>query len=730
MPPILFQGNTALLAYHGCSYWIDCLVYSRSFALPPAVFSAEVLQSPAIQQALQLLTSGNPLDGMQFLKEVLSDPRQLPLRESASVLMGCMLMLARYHQEAAQILAAFSQDYPEDCHFPYYLALCQLKLGNYEAALNSLERALQLQSQFIPAWGAIGLIAGLMREHETALKACKTALAAGHEIGNQLLSLCEFQARLELGQVPFRNEHFDSNWFSPIPTDEHQALLERLPELRRGFKTEAQDSEHPLLFVAADSLYFHDHVVPLALSLIHTGSRCTLHVHVFNPDAEVERRLQSLAGLSEGLDLEFSYEQVNIETIAPAALYYSCIRFCRFFQVTDNRPGLSLMVDADALFRQPLQTLLAATADQPRPVVCHLPKEPIWQEVSAAFLLVDSSDHSRTFLANTSSAILRHLLQGKGRWFLDQMALYMAGNALIKQGCLTIGKTEASLVSDLSHSETSFIWQVSNDKRAVKFVEYRRELLANHTVSAVPFNTICQGKYGLIIANRHDQYIGRSLIQSGSWCDHELELLSELLRNGDVVVEAGANYGAHTLGLARMVGPSGQVHAFEPQRLIFQALTGTISLNSITHVCTYNMAVGSHPDQISVPRLSFDASNNFGAVSLLSTPAEESSDQVDYELVKLTTIDALRLEKCRLIKADVEGMELDVLRGAKRTIQRLQPILYLENHDDERRKPLIQHCLSLGYQLYWHGTNFDPNMLAIPIGSDYKPVGLTPIQTV
>ncbi|MEB3276639.1 MAG: protein arginine N-methyltransferase [Cyanobacteriota bacterium] len=728
LKPVINRNKIDLLSHHANSYWIDCLVYSRSFALPPVVFTTAVLQSPVIQQGIQLLTTGHPAHGIEVLKAVITDPEQLPLREAASVLMAAMLLLARYHQEAAQIWHAFAQDYPLDCHFPYYSALCDLKLGNPEAALANLEHALELQPAFIPAWGAIGLLAGLMRDHHTALEACDKALAAGHEIGNQLLSLCQFQARLELGLLPFSNQHFDSQLFEPISDAEHQALLQRLPPIQQGFASQECDNQLPLLFCAADNAYFHDHVVPLALSLIHSGSRCILHVHVVNPDAEVERRLRALAAQSPSLSVRLSFEKARIETIAPAALYYSCIRFCRFFQATAYHPGPALLVDADALFRQPLQTLLSSLAQQPRPVITHLPQEPIWQEVAAAFLLVDADARSRTFLAHTSAAILRHLLAGKGRWFLDQMALYVARKALRQSGQPS-GSVAGSLVTDITHSDSSFIWQVTNDKHAPQYTSYRNQLLATYPIPGAPFNTVCQGQHGLIIANRFDQYIGRSLIQSGVWCEHEIDLLRQLLLPGDVVVEAGANYGAHTLALARIVGPSGQIHAFEPQRPVFQALTGTIALNSLTHVFTYHKAVGASTGCILVPRLCFEAADNFGALSLVGDrqkPTQHAHPSGD-ELVELTTIDCLALEACHLIKADVEGMELDVLRGAEQTIQRLRPVLYLENHADARRAPLIQHCQQLGYALYWHGTANDPNMLCIPQERGSQPTGLQPV---
>ena len=142
---------------------------------------------------------------------------------------------------------------------------------------------------------------------------------------------------------------------------------------------------------------------------------------------------------------------------------------------------------------------------------------------------------------------------------------------------------------------------------------------------------------------------------------------SKSLREGSIVVEAGANVGAHTLFLARKVGPTGFVFAMEPQRIVFQTLCGNLALNSITNVAALHVAVGSAAGRIIVPRLDYATANNFGGLGL--------GRYEQGEAVGVITIDSLGLDRCHLIKADVEGMEEEVLRGAEQTIARCRPIL-------------------------------------------------------
>ena len=67
------------------------------------------------------------------------------------------------------------------------------------------------------------------------------------------------------------------------------------------------------------------------------------------------------------------------------------------------------------------------------------------------------------------------------------------------------------------------------------------------------------------------------------------------------------------------------------------------------------------------------------------------------------TLDAdLDLTRLDLIKIDVEGMELDVLKGADRLLRRFAPVLYVENDRPEKSESLIRRLLALNYQLFWH----------------------------
>ncbi|MEX0807792.1 MAG: FkbM family methyltransferase [Dongiaceae bacterium] len=203
-----------------------------------------------------------------------------------------------------------------------------------------------------------------------------------------------------------------------------------------------------------------------------------------------------------------------------------------------------------------------------------------------------------------------------------------------------------------------------------------------------------QCRHGPMLFNRRDLYIGRSLEAYGEFSEGEIIVLSQLLRPGAVIVEAGSNIGAHTVPLARIAGPSGFVYAFEPQRLSFQLLCANVALNALANVSARCEALGRATGTVHVPQLRPDIEQNFGGVAIELQAAGER--------VPLSTIDGLGLNRLSLVKADVEGMEQAVLEGGRETIARLRPILYLENDRRDHSPALIRLVESLGYRAWWH----------------------------
>jgi len=255
-------------------------------------------------------------------------------------------------------------------------------------------------------------------------------------------------------------------------------------------------------------------------------------------------------------------------------------------------------------------------------------------------------------------------------------------------------------------------------------VDERPEVL----LRGAAFVALARCRHGLMAYNRNDMYIGRSLELYGESSEIEIGMLRRLVQAGDFVIDAGANIGTHAVALARRVGPQGLVIAYEPQRLAFEMLCANAVLNELPNIAARHAVAGAAPDMIKVPLIAPDQEQNFGGLAL--------GRWVNGETVPVERIDDLELPRCALIKADVEGMEADVIAGAAATIRRHRPYLYVENDRDERSGALITAIQNLEYRLFWHlpplfnpanyagsaanvfGPIVSANMLCVPVERD------------
>jgi len=248
--------------------------------------------------------------------------------------------------------------------------------------------------------------------------------------------------------------------------------------------------------------------------------------------------------------------------------------------------------------------------------------------------------------------------------------------------------------------------------------------------------TLIQGRHGKFLVPVNDQYVGQSLLAYGEFSYLEFELFEDLIESAFVVVEVGANIGAHTVGLSALV-PEGSVLAFEPQSFCYEFLETNININSIRNVTTFDVALGKYAQQMYAPTYSRDAFVNWGGISLGARTRNSEAVSVVRGSSLVPWVDFL--------KVDVEGMEQEVLEGLEETVIKAKPILYIENDRPEKSASLVKYCWSLGYGLYWHipplynPDNFNKNtfnmfpnihsfnMVGLPVG---KTINLPPITTL
>jgi FkbM family methyltransferase len=156
--------------------------------------------------------------------------------------------------------------------------------------------------------------------------------------------------------------------------------------------------------------------------------------------------------------------------------------------------------------------------------------------------------------------------------------------------------------------------------------------------------------------------------------------LTKLVSPGSLVLDIGANIGAHTLHLAQLVGPAGRVLAFEPTEFAFRKLRRNLDLNpSLASRVELFHCFLTENDGVSVPN---DIYSSWPLVTEDGLHAEHLGREMKTEKAQARSLDSILAEraerKVQLVKLDVDGFECDVLRGANSLLRDTRPIFVME----------------------------------------------------
>jgi FkbM family methyltransferase len=202
----------------------------------------------------------------------------------------------------------------------------------------------------------------------------------------------------------------------------------------------------------------------------------------------------------------------------------------------------------------------------------------------------------------------------------------------------------------------------------------------------------------IMLVNAQDLGIGRELRK---YHIHEpilTRFINSFVRDGDTILDIGSNIGYYTLLFSRRVGPNGLVIAVEPEPSNFTLLTLNLQLNSVDNVRLYQVAIG---DSIGEAILYISDFSNWHS---LRTKNPEKTKGIR---VPLTTIDALREDLNRpinLIRMDIEGFEIQAIKGGEQTLKYDRPYLIMEVHPIQIGNPnevkmFLKQLIALDYEL-------------------------------
>lgn len=167
------------------------------------------------------------------------------------------------------------------------------------------------------------------------------------------------------------------------------------------------------------------------------------------------------------------------------------------------------------------------------------------------------------------------------------------------------------------------------------------------------------------------KYLDRG-IAFGSFEKESYRIIRKLLKNGDTVLDIGANIGWYSVIFSKLVGSEAKVICFEPTKYFSSVLKKNLDSNSIKNCVLYNYGLSDKKKSVDIVIGESSASmHSFGNIV-----------NQRRETIELRSLDSiigeLKLENIRFIKVDIDGHEPAFLKGAMRTIKKYNPLILLE----------------------------------------------------
>ncbi len=200
----------------------------------------------------------------------------------------------------------------------------------------------------------------------------------------------------------------------------------------------------------------------------------------------------------------------------------------------------------------------------------------------------------------------------------------------------------------------------------------------------------------VVVPNSLEQITPYVLMEQQDWFEDELRFLRRLLLPGQMIVDIGANHGVYALSMAKSVGPTGRVWAFEPASDTARLLAEGIAANGFSHVVLDKSALSDH---------SGTAELYLQGNSELNALVNEATPFGGRETVALTTLDdcmeTYGWHDLDFVKIDAEGEECNILKGGRRFFSELSPLVEYEIKASSKvQVELVHEFAARGYSSF------------------------------
>ncbi len=209
------------------------------------------------------------------------------------------------------------------------------------------------------------------------------------------------------------------------------------------------------------------------------------------------------------------------------------------------------------------------------------------------------------------------------------------------------------------------------------------------------------------LLNTHTgNYLDYMVFATGSYEPAIAGLITSQINPGSTVMDIGANVGIHTITMGKAAGPNGKVYAFEPIGFLRKKIEENIWLNNLHNVEIIPSALSN---QAGKQEIFFDENDSNLGTASLGKKSEQTNLEIDIK-VGDEVAQELGISQLDLMKIDVEGFELKVLKGLESTISKLRPriifefdVNYIKRVEEEGmdvKEEIFSYFSSKNYQLF------------------------------
>jgi len=210
-------------------------------------------------------------------------------------------------------------------------------------------------------------------------------------------------------------------------------------------------------------------------------------------------------------------------------------------------------------------------------------------------------------------------------------------------------------------------------------------------------------RYGLFNLPEVSDLIFDSLRMYGEWAQKEIDILNHFINSGDSVIDVGAFIGTHSRAFSEKVGTTGAVYSFEANPITLAHLQLNAQLADNKNITVYGFALGDPKTENSL-QMTYCEGNQGG------THIDSSTKNSKTVPVEIHALDKFNFNKINFIKADIEGMEDALLRGAENLIKVNSPCIFVEVNSLHSGQKILEWCKYNNYQAQGVITDaFNPN---------------------